>query len=636
MKAKYIYPCLMALAITSGCIKDQGEEALLITREVKDKSDKKEDPLTILTGYKGYMYGEAYIDEVIDNSFATKMSENRIEELDCYVTLSSKFEKIDVSKNKIVEAGYVYSRNVPEPLVGAKDCSVFEKKNVNFRETDGENDEFSFTGSGHSLDFNVKYYMRSYLVSEKGDTIYNPRVVEVKTKLPEDVWFRRKDASLSRRFDCIQFYVDDQIYIYGGRDASTCYNDLWTYDKKSDTWKQMKSFLDTDNSKYAGLTKRSNGAAFIYKTKNDKLVFIGGGELSNGQPTASVFYYSTQNNRYATAGDHPNFSEKVPLFDEKGNPVYITKNGKAVYQKDMDKYPIYKTDKDGNPTDEIEDEIWVDENTKKPKQFTVNASDGSVADLPQPLRGLVGFSMDGIAGECHYFGLGKNDMNTPVSICYEYLMRNDRTNTNDPNIPNRVITWTESTFSIKGQRTGENLYEPICIEVRGLDEEQGKNTKVIIGTGENENGVSKNFYQIQKLNDNSVDVQPLPAVPEGFVGRANATAFYLNFTKEDGTHINRMYVGTGRNCKEESTTISSLLNDFWCYDFNTTTWMPRANCSNIYRQGACGFALERTDDYFASQFGGNQRGFVSFGEGFVFGSGETNMTPLNDNWEYLP
>jgi hypothetical protein len=46
-----------------------------------------------------------------------------------------------------------------------------------------------------------------------------------------------------------------------------------------------------------------------------------------------------------------------------------------------------------------------------------------------------------------------------------------------------------------------------------------------------------------------------------------------------------------------------------------------------------GFTVMRNDDYYSNTFEENQRGYISFGEGYISDKG---ISYLNDNWEYLP
>ena len=131
-------------------------------------------------------------------------------------------------------------------------------------------------------------------------------------------------------------------------------------------------------------------------------------------------------------------------------------------------------------------------------------------------------------------------------------------------------------------------------------------------------------------------MEEIPTPPEGFSARANAAAFYLDYQK-NGDEFQRLYVGTGRNCTEDEYNMyregGQLLNDLWCYDFSTGEWIERSDLSNIPRQGAVGFTVMRNDDYYSNTFEENQRGYFSFGEGYISGRG---ISYLNDNWEYLP
>ncbi|MCR5455894.1 MAG: hypothetical protein K6F33_12975, partial [Bacteroidales bacterium] len=112
-----------------------------------------------------------------------------------------------------------------------------------------------------------------------------------------------------------------------------------------------------------------------------------------------------------------------------------------------------------------------------------------------------------------------------------------------------------------------------------------------------------------------------------------------------GAEYTRFYVGTGRIIAEEgdngwitnrnngTVEPEMMLNDFWCFDFSTNQWSRKADCSNIYRQGAVGFTVSRVDDYFVKQYGVNTRGMFSFGYGCT---SPTEYGVRNDNWEYIP
>ena len=108
MKSKYIFPCIMALAVASGCVKEQGDEAYTITRTISDGS--KDTARTVISEVNGYMYGKAIKDSVVENTFEVVLNDKMISDLNCYVKLKSEFLELDLDRNAIKKVGYVYSK----------------------------------------------------------------------------------------------------------------------------------------------------------------------------------------------------------------------------------------------------------------------------------------------------------------------------------------------------------------------------------------------------------------------------------------------------------------------------------------------------------------------------------------------
>lgn len=630
MKNRFIYPCLLALAVASGCIKEEGQP-YTITREVRDEAKNDSIPLTVITAENGFMSGMAPKDTVVENSFKTILSVSKnLENLDCYVTMHSEYRQLDLDRNAVKQAGFVYSYTNRKPLLTDPECKWFSKNDVDYKDKDSTSENISFNGTGHNLDFNKKLFIRSYVVTCQGDTIYNPRVVETQTVLPEDVWFQRSDASnVTGRTECFSVTVDDQIYIYGGRSGQQCFDDLWVYDKKSDSWKQKGTF-NADGSYYSGKAKRCNGAAFAYRKGDDILLYFAGGQLGRDlTPTGTVFFYSTKYNRFANKQDHPNYGKMYDLYNPDGSIMYET-------VKDSEGHVVY--DDKGKPV--LKEPLTI---------MRGDCSRAQVEDLPievtstgdkRGIYGCVGFCLpDDVSdnGYRYFIAYGKTNVTNvhPVeTTIYEYDVYYDKSSNNKTELS--VLTW--KVHSAGNDRTAQGFYQPVCVEC---------GDRVVIGSGEssrNNNQPCKAFYTLS-YDDQEVKLNQLPAPPAEFASRANAAGFYLNYVK-DGQSYDRFFVGTGRKVAEEdfkNGDYTQLLNDLWCYDFTRGEWFKRANCSNIHRQGACGFTVLRNDDYYFNTFGEMQRGYFSFGEGGYeyydekLGQNETEYKyGLQDNWEYLP
>ncbi len=619
MKNKLVYSCLMVLALASGCIKEEGDEPFTITRQVKDAAKNDSIPLTVITEQNGFMYGEAPKDTIKENSFQTILSVTKnIENLDCYITMHSEFRNLNLDRNAVKEAGYVYSYSQKNPVLSDDESKAFGKKDISYNPADSTKENISFDGTGHNLEFNKPIFIRSYVVTCQGDTIYNPRVVETKTVLPEDVWFQRNDApaGMTGRTECFVVTNGDKTYLYGGRSGAQCFSDMWVYDKKHDTWEQKGTF-NADGTYYSGTAKRCNGAAFAYPRKGiDTLIYIAGGQLNQTlDPTNKVFFYSTRYNRFANSDDHPNRSKMYDLFNPDGTP-------------------IYQKDSEGN---------LVLDAAGRPVQMKGNMPRNHVEDLPiensvgqaRGIYGCVGFTLpDDVMDDGYrvFVAYGKTNVtNThPVeTTIYEYDVTFDRT-TNNPLEPS-IFSWR--VHSAGNDKTAQGFYQPVCVNC---------GDRVVMGSGEssrNNNQPCKAFYTIAYI-DQEIRLTPLPAPPEEFKSRANAAGFYLNYVK-DGESFDRFFVGTGRTVAEDEfkDDHNQLLNDLWCYDFTRKAWIKRANCSNIYRQGAAGFTVMRNDDYYFNTFGENERGYFSFGEGAIYDNAVEQWDykyGLQDNWEYLP
>ena len=622
MKRKLIFPCIMALTFVSGCIKEQGEEPFVITREdikeydenakVKKNENKDSISYTLVTAIGGFAIGESKIDVVDTNTFRVFQSgSKRITDLDCYVELSSEFTSLELGSKTVSEVGYVYSHTNKYPIVDGSGCDVSGSQYLNRKNT-GSDATIAFSSGCHSLDFNTDYYVRSYAIleneeGESSDTIYNQRVLKLHTTLPEDVWVQRNDANMSNRFEAISCVSDEKVYLYGGKSGSTYFNDMWVYNKDNDVWSQLADFTEGSVAYYTGVEKRANGAMFVYPTSTDKVIYIIGGEIEGGKLTEKVIYYSIDNNRYCNPMDHPNYSTQKQL--------YI--GGVAQYYKKQ------KLDDDGQPMyDENDNPIEEDDKTRP---FMVSSSRAYVEDLPLAMCGNKAFVLSSPGGLRYYVGFGKGSNDNLISTFYEYQVGYDLTDGQYPNL--HTLTWTAAGTTSE-RLTGEALYQPV-VEVCG--------SRIIVGTGESsKGGLSKNFYQLSVDVDGTVSMGKIADVPENFSARANAASFYLTYTKNGEAH-ERFYVGTGRTFKEGES--GNLLGDLWYYDFSTEKWGKARDFSNstYCREGAVGFAINRNDDFdkdVSNVLEEQARGVFTLGRGYHV---EDNvMSYYKDAWEYLP
>ncbi|MBQ4408741.1 MAG: hypothetical protein II852_17220 [Bacteroidales bacterium] len=660
MKSKYLFTSVVALALLSGCIKEEGDDLLIMRKNVCDS--------TVVTSAGGYMDGIATKDSIVKNSFETIIADNQIQQLNCYTKLHSEFLDLNTARNGIKEVGYVYSHTNKFPEISDKqNCKVVAvQKDVQTSET-----SVAFDGTIQQLDFNSTYYVRSYAIC-KGDgksdsVIYNGRPLEYKTVLPEDVWVQRNDAPTSMLGRTLAFSTrvdingmgleqvratlpktmleqDSIVYVYGGKNHNTMLNDLWRYDPVNDTWAQMSTFEQNviTHNNVTVHPKRCNGAMLAYPMPKtgDVLLWIIGGEVRAGEYTSSIFYYSTRYNRFANQADHPNAGNQFTLHDDDGNPEYECEyetNEDGSYKLDANGYKIPAKNSDGSIK-------YVMENGQ-PKEAKTNSTRNYIEELPiyresqtgknrtyYGLAGCTAFTLTDNGFTKFFVAFGKTDMSTNgqkhiTTAVYEYDVNYDwDRHGSDLLYP----AW--KNLSATNDRTAEGLYQPVCVRC---------GDKVIIGTGESSRSetVTNNFYTLSySVSEQNIRMESLSKEGlDGFEPRAAAAAFHLSYVK-NGVVYNRFYVGTGRKCHEDDFIgePEQLLNDFWCYDMGvgiSGKWSRKADCSNILRQGAVGFAIKRADDYFAHNYGENMRGMFSFGDGCINSS---DYKMLNDNWEYIP
>ncbi|MBO4771166.1 MAG: hypothetical protein J5595_01365 [Bacteroidales bacterium] len=641
MKSKFLFSCVVALAFLSGCIKEEGEELLVERTNVNE--------FTIVTKDNGFMEGEAVQDKIVDNYFTPDDENNN----PCYTVLHSDFKNFSSTRNEVKEYGYVYSLTNPAPTVGGEDCSVLQVAKgdgvtpISSKDSAGTKYlDYSFDGKLTDLQFNCTYYVRSYAVCKgvgKADSVvYNSKPLEYKTVLPSDLWYERHTAPgpMGARKDAFHCEYNDDVYVYGGKNGNMLYNDLWKYDALNDTWQQMGTF-ETEVLLKTGPAKRCNGAMLAYPNPkaSDVLLFVIGGEAANGEYTGKIFYYSTSNNRFADQRDHPNAGSTFTLHDDEGNPVYEYEyernedgsikyeNGNKVIAKDKDGNPIYRLDGNGHKI-----EATTSSSRNYIEELPIYKGEGSTKQ-GFGLAGCVAFSLTDKGFTKYFVAFGKTDASSSgqkhiSTSVFEYAVENDW---DRKGYDLNYAAWTN--ISTNKDKALEAFYQPVCVKC---------GDRIIIGSGESSKNdkVSNNFYTITySLSEQNIRMEALPKEGEGmdeFVARANAAAFYLNYTK-DNVNYDRFYVGTGRTCVEDDflEEPEQLLNDFWCYDFVTKKWSRKRDCSSIVRQGAVGFTIKRADDIFVKNFGEtNVRGMFSFGEGYL--GAENGCPALNDNWEYIP
>lgn len=468
MKTSHLIPYLMTIAVVTGCIKEDGEPYTI---------ERDTTISTLVNSQHGYMYGDAISDVITKDTFELFFNNRNIQDLDVYLGVKSKFYVYDTSQ--VVQCGYVYSYTDTMPTIKKKDCAVFEVVNWN---KDNNHDSISFEGEQHNLKFHTDIHIRSFVVTQNGDTCYRQHALTHKTSMPSDVWYPRNDATLFSAREGIITATSEKAgktYFYGGRGPIDCYSDLWVYNAETDTWKQLASYPTADAHPYSGPTERCYGAAFMHynSLNNDTLMYIIGGENASGEATDGNFIYSIKNNRFGNSEDHPN------------QRYYVEK-------------------------------------------------------LKKPTTGLIGFSIeaDNNMGTFNIIGMGMihDEMSSIKAVepqMYYYNVAKDISTDDGTNYQTWLPFGSLTKPDVLGDQAVIGYQKSVVVKI-------SKNT-VIIGTGEgSDDNLGRLFYQVKCNKDGSMNCVNLPAPPKEFVARSNASGFYLEYNHLGTPHSN-FYIGTG-------------------------------------------------------------------------------------------
>lgn len=587
MKRNCIFPCLMIIALITGCIKEEGE-SYSVSRTVSDSA--------IYTAEKGYLYGESTTPVCTAKDYKV-VSVNKIMKLYCTLTMQGSFYNMDQSKDSTIKAcGFVASQNNSLCFINCDDTEkhITLSAGNGFESNWSSAENFDFTATIPELEHKKDYYVRSFVITDRGDTAYSHTSVKVQTAKPRDIWFEREKATLSAREKAFKFQHGEYEYVYGGRGAIKCYNDMWRYNHNTEEWTQVGSGTDVSTPTGTAPSEKCNGAALVIprssltgtdKVSNgDTLIYFTGGEDEDENPLNSTIWYSIKNQRFCATADLPN------------NRNYV-------------------------------------------------------GELPLPLKGCVGFYLETSGMRYFYVGLGTNSVNAPSPEIYNYYPEGDKIiltitylrnydNTGDSLDleGNRIVEKTTTKYDIAwnqaanltNNKVGEGLSDPICVQV--TDQKVVVGTGVGSTTGKPTGKPTRRFYPITSgtLYDATVGT-PFEG-PTDMTPRTAATGFYLHFTDEEGNENSKLYVGTGI---DEN---GNYLNDFWCYDFISSTWAKISDCGyrettgKVFRAYATSFSIERQDELYSI----DQRGIVCLGRGYNETGSSSQTSLFQDMWEYLP
>ncbi len=624
------------------CVKEEGEP-LIVTRGVSDT--------TMVTNEGGYLYGDCFKDIKLKDGYDVNplkgnSAQSLMQSLSCWVNMKAHVTNIDLSKNsKITACGFVASQSENPAFENKESDQTFR-----FTEYDPEKfafsdqEEFEFTVKLINLEYGKTYYVRSYYVTEAGDTAYNKTSLKYNSKTPSDVWFQRKQhVELSARSYAITFEDQGKQYIYGGRvNGAECANDLWVYDISSDTWSQLASAETVQSSL---IPKRANGSAVVVPKKklsdngqwvpysDEHIVFFVGGENDNYDATAQIFTYSIKNNWYNQQSDHPTGRDHVQplpeplkgtvaftLSDDISEPyVYV---GLGLNDKGAVNSSFYFYDAQFDKADagNLAQKLDLNEIFRTATEATIARKPSNWNDEEGPWEGSELYS--------DWF---MDEYSKAYSQAYNKLSEES----GSPTDLMQYLTWN-SCGNMTEKRKGEGLYQAVSIKKN--------NSSIYIGTGFGSNNkCTKDFYEIGFKSNGvgHIEIKENGKLkgPEEMEGRQAACGFMFSYEDEEGDIQTMLYIGTGlsrsKNGKGAPEKADKYFNDFWGYDSGNKEWKQCDNVGEKFRAGAACFVVERPDEAITRS---TKHGYLIGGEVCTEQrpNSSDDVKNSNDSWEYLP
>lgn len=147
-----------------------------------------------------------------------------------------------------------------------------------------------------------------------------------------EVTLHRCASMPSPRACATSFVMDEQIYVFAGRDSSgNSLNDLWRYTPATDTWEDLGA---------TPLTRRVNATACVYDDK----VYIGLGFLGKYKNDSSYlrdwWTYEPATNQWTQMAEYPNhYTDCATSFTGDGE-LYVGYGFCWNYRRDMFRYDI--------------------------------------------------------------------------------------------------------------------------------------------------------------------------------------------------------------------------------------------------------------------------------------------------------
>jgi len=196
--------------------------------------------------------------------------------------------------------GHCWSLSNPNPILTNSPHTLIDI-NSDSVDIDPNATEFQYISKLYGLELDTPYFVRSYVIftDPNGniiDTAYNPNVKVFRTKIPQDVWFKKADFDGLARSEAVAFILDGEIYVGLGYNGYSLLNDFWVYNPDGKYWKNIKNFYSA----------RRSAVATVY---NDTAI-VGTGYTNVNGPERDMYRYEKSANLWIRIDSLPGNCER--------------------------------------------------------------------------------------------------------------------------------------------------------------------------------------------------------------------------------------------------------------------------------------------------------------------------------------
>lgn len=426
-----------------------------------------------------------------------------------FATIKGEFTHL---QDSIVQYGHVWSTSNTNPKINPKDTSTFSRYYKNW-----PIDSLGTFTSLLILYPETPFWVRSYVITAKGDTGYNQQVFCDTTWPPINEWFNNgymPDGKFREGTVAFTFKHpgrDRTVGLMGsGNNASQAFGDFFIYDPEATIkWEQLGGILPVPRTEAVGFSLTVTDS---YGRKNTYL-YVGGGCDLEGNVYSTFYKYSFTSNSWQPIPDFPRGIKSGVAFTIDGK-AYV---GLGTTQH-SDKGDFYVFDPELN---EAHENPWIP---------APGLGDNPVL---YARRDAVAFSIDGVG----YVGTGMHIDESDDTTYYNDLWKF---------YPKNVINQ-----SIWGPCSDMPTSDGRGAAVGFAADNQG-----YIGLGEDQYRYLKDLYRYDPYTDNWHVIADYKMGPD-YTGQHTKTknAFGFGIKK-------KAYVGTGKQCDDCSEPYST---EFWIY-----------------------------------------------------------------------